>query len=130
VATNSEIVRSVTRAMEQGDPLAVFAHLARDVVWNVHAAEPDAAPWLGVFEGRRGVAKLLDALSTIGFTEAAHTGMLADGDHVVTLTHLAFDGANGTHVELDEVQVWRLVDGKVASVDVFLDTAAVAAAFA
>ncbi len=130
MATNAEIVRSVTRAMEQGDPLAVMAHMTRDVVWNVHAAEPDAAPWFGVYEGKRGVAAFLDDLASVGFTEAVHTGMLADGDQVVTVTHLAFDGPNGTHVEVDEVQVWRLVDGRVATVDVFLDTAAVAAAFA
>lgn len=130
MATNSEIVRSVTRAMEQGDPLAVMAHVTRDVVWNVHAAEPDAAPWFGVWQGKRAIAGFLDALASVGFTEAAHTGMLADGDRVVTLTHLAFDGPGGRHVEVDEVQVWRLVDGRVASVDVFMDTAAVAAAFA
>ncbi len=110
--------------------MAVMAHVTRDIVWNVHAARPEAAPWFGVFKGKRAIADFLAALATVGFTEAAHTGMLADGDQVVTLTHLAFDGPNGTHVEVDEVQVWRLVDGKVASVDVFLDTAAVAAAFA
>jgi ketosteroid isomerase-like protein len=116
--------------MEQGDPLAVMAHLTRDVVWHVHAADPDAVPWFGVFEGKRAVAGFLDTLASIGFTEATQTGLLADGDRVVTFAHLAFDGPTGTHVEVDEVQVWRLADGRVAAVDIFLDTAAVAAAFA
>ena len=48
----------------------------------------------------------------------------------MTVTELAFDGTNGRHVEVGEVQVWRLVEGRIASVDVYLDTAAIAAAFA
>ena len=31
---------------------------------------------------------------------------------------------------MQEVQIWHVVDGKIASVDTLLDTAAVAAAFA
>jgi ketosteroid isomerase-like protein len=130
VASNADIVRSVTQAMERGDQLAVMGHVTRDVVWNVHAADPAAAPWFGAHEGKRGVARFLDELASVGFTQAEQRGLHADGDTVVTETHLAFDGPNGTHVEVDEVQVWRLVDGRISSVDVFLDTAAVAAAFA
>jgi ketosteroid isomerase-like protein len=130
VASNAEIVRSTTQALERGDQLAVMGNLARDIVWHVHAAEPGAAPWFGVHEGKRGIAHLLDDLASVRFTRARNTAMIAEGDTVVTLAELAFDGSNGRHVEVDEVQVWRLDGGKIVSVDVFLDTAAVAAAFA
>ena len=128
--SNAAIVRSVTRAMAQGEPLTVMALVTRDVVWNVHAADPDGAPWFGVRVGRRGIADLLDALASVTCTETAPTEFLADGDRVVTLAHLTLAGPDGTHLDFDEVQVWRMVDGKVAAVDVFLDTAAVAAALA
>ena len=130
MTSNSEIVRSITQAMARGDNLAVMGHVARNVVWDVHAADPDAAPWFGVYEGKRGIADFLDDLASVGFTRAETTELIAEGDTVMTVTELAFDGSNGRHVEVGEVQVWRLVDGKIASVDVYLDTAAVAAAFA
>ena len=129
VTSNSEIVRSITQAMARGDNLAVMGHVTRNVVWNVHAADPDAAPWFGIYEGKRGIASFLDDLASVGFTRAETTDLIAEGDTVMTVTELAFDGPNGRHVEVGEVQVWRLVDGKIASVDVFLDTAAIAAAF-
>jgi ketosteroid isomerase-like protein len=48
----------------------------------------------------------------------------------MTLLHVAFTAPNGRAVDMDEVQVWHLRDGKVCRVDTLLDTAAVAAAFA
>ena len=69
MTSNSEIVRSITQAMaRRGDNLAVMAHVTRDVVWNVHAAEPDAAPWFGVYQGKRGIADFLADLASVGFT--------------------------------------------------------------
>ena len=130
MTSNSDIVRSTTQAMARGDNLAVMGHVARNVVWNVHAADPGAAPWFGVYEGKRGIADFLDDLASVGFTRAETTDLIAEGDTVTTVTELAFDGSNGLHVEVGEVQVWRLVDGKIVSVDVYLDTAAIAAAFA
>ena len=130
MTSNSDIVRSTTQAMARGDNLAVMGHVARNVVWNVHAADPGAAPWFGVYEGKRGIADFLDYLASVGFTRAETTDLIAEGDTVTTVTELAFDGSNGLHVEVGEVQVWRLVDGKIVSVDVYLDTAAIAAAFA
>ena len=116
--------------MERGDNLAVMGHVARNVVWTVHAAEPDAAPWFGVYEGKRGIADFLDDLASVGFTRVETTDLVAEGDTVMTVAQLAFDGSNGRHVEFGEVQVWRLADGKIVSVDVYLDTAAIAAGFA
>ena len=130
MTSNSEIVRSITQAMARGDNLAVMGLVARNVVWNVHAADPGAAPWFGVYEGKRGIADFLDDLASVGFTRAETTDLIAEGDTVMTVTELAFDGSNGRHVEVGEVQVWRLGEGKVVSVDVYLDTAAIAAAFA
>ena len=132
VATNAEIVRSVTQAMERGDDLAVMAQVTRDVVWNVHAAEPDAAPWFGVYEGKRGVADFLDDLR-LGrlHRRPSTTGLMADGDTVMTVTA---PGLRRTqrHATSRSTRsrsgAWST--GRIASVDVFLDTAAVAAAFA
>jgi ketosteroid isomerase-like protein len=129
VTSNADIVRTVTAALDRGDALAVMAHLSRDVVWTIHAEDVEAAPWFGQYRGKRAVAELLEVLATIGFTETPQTGFVADGDTVVTLAHLVFDGPNGRHVETDEAQIWHLVDGRIVTVDVLLDTAAVAAGF-
>ncbi len=129
MTSNADIVRSVTTALEQGDAFGVMAHVARDVVWTVHAQDTTAAPWFGVYRGKRAVIDLLAALADIEFTSADQSDLIADGDTVVTIARLIFDGPSGHHVETDEVQVWKLVDGKIVTVDVLLDTAAVAAGF-
>ena len=129
MTTNADIVRTVTAALERGDALAVMAHLSRDVLWTIHAADTEAAPWFGQYRGKRAVSEFLAVLASVGFTATPQTALIADGDTVVTLAHLAFDGPNGTHVECHEAQIWRLDDEQIVFVDVFLDTAAVSAGF-
>ena len=129
MTSNADIVRSVTTALEQGDAFGVMAHLARNVVWTIHAEDTTAAPWFGVHRGKKGVMDLLAALAEVDFTSADQADLITDGDTVVTVARLIFDGPSGRHVETDEAQIWKLVDGKIVTVDVLLDTAAVAAGF-
>ncbi|MGD0881666.1 MAG: nuclear transport factor 2 family protein [Acidimicrobiales bacterium] len=128
--TNADVVRAVSDAIKEGDALAIMGLVSRDIRWSACAADTDAAPWFGVFEGKRALLDLFAAFTTVEFTDVTHKALLADGDLVMTWVHVGFDAPTGRHAETDEVLVWRLADGKVVSVDVLLDTAAVAAAFA
>ena len=130
VTTNADIVRAASGAIVSGDALALMGYLSRDVRFTVEAADPDAAPWLGEYHGKRGVLQFLENISVIGPAEIIDRALVADGDLVVTWVHVAFTGPNGRAVEMDEAHIWRLVDGRIASLNIFLDTAAVAAAFA
>ena len=112
-----------------GDALALMGYLTRDVRFNVAAADPDAAPWLGVYHGKHGVLQFLENISAIGPAEIIDKAIVAEGDLVVTWVHVTFKGPNGRAVAMDEAHIWRLVDGRITSVDIIIDTAAVAAAF-
>ena len=128
--TNADIVKTVTDALGRGDLLAVMGLVAKDVRWAVNAADRDAAPWFRVYEGKRSLPDFFAELAQLTFTDFTLKAMLSDGDLVVTWLHVAFTSPSGGEVDMEEVQIWRLADGKVTSVDTLLETAAVGAAFA
>lgn len=116
--------------MVRGDMLALMGHLAPDIRWSVGAGSPAAAPWFGVYHGKREVLRLMSDLADVGPFEITDKAMVAEGDLVVTWIHVTYSGPNGRAVDIDEAHFWRLVDSRIISVDFLIDTAAVAAAFA
>ncbi|MGH9080531.1 MAG: nuclear transport factor 2 family protein [Acidimicrobiales bacterium] len=120
----------MTEALGRGDLLAVMGLVAKDVRWAVNAADRDAAPWFRVYQGKRSLPDFFAQLAELTFTDFTLKAMLSDGDLVITWLHVAFTGPSGRGVDMEEVQIWQLADGKVTSVDTLLDTAAVGAAFA
>ncbi len=104
--------------------------VAKDVRWAVNAADREAAPWFGIYQGKRSLPDFFAELAKLTFTDFTLKAVLSDGDLVITWLHVAFTSPLGRDVDMEEVQIWQLADGKVASVDTLLDTAAVAAAFA
>ncbi len=130
MTSNADIVRSVTEALARGDLLAVMGMVDRDVRWAVSAADRDAAPWFRVYQGKRSLPDFFAQLAELEFGEFTLKALLSEGDLVMTWLHVAFTSPKGRVVEMEEVQIWRLADGKIVSVDTLLDTAAVGAAFA
>jgi ketosteroid isomerase-like protein len=130
VKTNADIVRAASDAVVRGDALALMGYLAPEIRWEVHAADPEGAPWFGVYHGKREVLQFLENIAAIGPVEITERALAAQGDLVVIWVHVKFCGPHGRTVDTDEAQFWRLVDGRIATVDILLDTAAVAAAFA
>jgi ketosteroid isomerase-like protein len=130
VPSNAEIVRNITDALGRGDLLAVMGLVAKDVRWAVNAADREAAPWFQVYQGKRSLPDFFAELSQLTFTDFTLKAMVSDGDLVMTWLHVAFTSPKGRSVDMEEVQIWQLADGKVQSVDTLLDTAAVGAAFA
>lgn len=128
--SNADIVKTVTEALGRGDLMVVMGLVAKDVRWAVNAADRDAAPWFGVYEGRRSLPDFFARLAELTFTDFTLRAMLSEGDLVMTWLHVSFTSPKGRGVDMEEVQIWQLADGKVRSVDTLLDTAAVAAAFA
>jgi ketosteroid isomerase-like protein len=128
--SNADIVATVTGALAKGDLLTVMGLVAKDVRWAVNAADREAAPWFGVYEGKRSLPAFFEELARLTFSDFTLKATLSEGDLVITWLHVAFTSPTGKDVDMEEVQIWRLTDGKVASVDTLLDTAAVGAAFA
>jgi len=127
--SNVDTVTAVTEALGRGDLLAVMGMVSKDVRWVVNAADREAAPWFGVYQGKRSLPDFFAELAKLNFTDFTLKAILSDGDLVITWLHVAFTSPLGREVDMEEVQIWQLADGKVTSVDTLLDTAAVAAAF-
>jgi ketosteroid isomerase-like protein len=125
-----EIVHAATKALEEGDLLGLMGLVARDVRWAVNAVDRQATPWLGLYEGRRSLPQFIAAVSQVDFTDITLKASLSEGGLVMNWMHVAFTSPKGHHVAMEEVQIWQVADGKVQSVDILFDTAAVAAAFA
>lgn len=128
--TNADIVLAASGAMALADALALMGYLAADVRWQVHAADPGAAPWFGVYRGKRGVLQFLQDIAVIGPVEITDLALVSEGDLVVKWIRVRFRGSDGRTTDMDEAHFWRLVDGRIVSVDILVDTVAVAAAFA
>ncbi|MHB1519145.1 MAG: nuclear transport factor 2 family protein [Acidimicrobiales bacterium] len=129
MSTNAEIVRRVTDAMGRGDPLGVLAYVSNEVRWAVSTHDRDSAPWFKEFRGKPGVAAFFEELSKMVFSEFTVKAIISEGDLVMSWLHVVFAGPNGHSVDMDEVQIWRFLDGKIISFDAVLDTASVVAAF-
>ena len=130
VKSNADIVRAASDAVVRGDALALMGYLSTDIRWEVHADKPEAAPWFGVYRGKREVLQFLEDIAAIGPVEITDRALVADGDLVVTWVHVKFRGPNHRAADIDEAHFWHLVDGRIDAVDILLDTAAVAATFA
>ena len=130
MTSNADIVRAASDAVVRGDALALMGYLSSDIRWEVHADDPDAAPWFGIYRGKRGVLQFLEDIAAIGPVEITDRALVADGDLVVTWVHVKFRGPNHRAADIDEAHFWHLVDGRIDAVDILLDTAAVAATFA
>jgi ketosteroid isomerase-like protein len=128
--SNVDTVKAVTEALGRGDLLAVMGMVSKDVRWAVNATDREGAPWFGVYQGKRSLPDFFAQLAELTFTDFTLKAILSDGDLVMTWLHVAFTSPLGREVDMEEVQIWQLAEGKVTSVDTLLDTAAVAAAFA
>ena len=75
MTSNADIVRSATEALARGDLLAVMGMVDRNVRWAVSAADRDAAPWFGVYEGKRSLPDFFAELAELDFGEFTLKGI-------------------------------------------------------
>jgi len=129
LTSNADIVRTITEALGRDDLIAVRGLVSKDVRCAANAADRDAAPWFGVYQGRRSPPNFFAELSRLAFTDFTLKAMLTDGDLAIAWLHVAFTSPKGRDVDTEEARIWQLADGKVRSVGTLLDTAAVGAAF-
>lgn len=122
---NTQIVYAIQEAIRRGDLMELMAHVARDIRWAVNTNDRRAAPWFGEYRGRKGVLAFFEALSQVDVVEFTIKAVVGEGDLVAAWLHVEYQVPSGSDVKMDEVQFWRLRDGKVESVDLFPDTLAI-----
>lgn len=120
-----QVIQALYEAIGRQDHAGVFDLLHDDVRWTVQCAEPGPVPWFGEFRGKEEVPRFFQGLASATFTDFSPRAMVADGELVMVWLHVALTGPSGTAVDMSEVHIWQLRDGKVASLDSIEDTDAV-----
>lgn len=105
---NADLIRQGYDAFAVGDLEAVSGLLADDIVW-IHTGD---SPLAGEYRGKDAVfayfGRLLE-MTAFTFRQTIHT-ILADDDHVVVLTDVAWDSPQ--EFRSHDVFVWHVKDGQ------------------
>lgn len=117
---NKEIVRRAVSAMGRGDLAGFLADAADDLTFSVMwAAFPP-------IHGKRKVAKMLE--NTLGGRIEGSAivmtieNLIAEGEYVAEQAHGKSKTKDGKEYNNIYCRVWRIVDGKIQSLNEYLDT--------
>ena len=127
---NIRLAQSAYEAFGRGDMAALAEVMADDIVW-VDPGDPSENPNAGTFKGKEAVLGWFGGLAaSTDFQTFEPREFIAQNDKVVSLVYVeATARETGGTFAGHEAHVWTFRDGKLARFDIFLDTAAVAAAF-
>jgi ketosteroid isomerase-like protein len=116
-------VQELYQAFGRGDIEAILEQLADDVEW--YDPGPPAVPHAGRYHGRDDVARFFSVASeTLEFEDFQPRAFVASGDLVVALGSLrARVKATGRSYDNEWAMAWVWRDGKVASWQIYEDTA-------
>ena len=126
---NTRLAQSAYEAFGRGDVPALAELMADDIEW-VDPGDPEENPLAGTYRGKEEVLGWFGKLSEqVDFSAFEPRDFIAQGDKVVSLVHAeATVRSTGRSMVQDEAHVWTFRDGKVARFQIYLDTAAAAAA--
>lgn len=119
------LIQDVYGKIAAQDIPGLMALLHDDIRWTINAADPGPVPWFGDFRGKDEVPKFFQGLGAVEWKDFSPRAVVGDDNTVMALLHVAFEAKSGKTVDMLEVHVWGLRDGKVASLDALEDTAAV-----
>ncbi len=127
---NTRLAQSAYEAFGRGDMEALAEMMADDIEW-VNPGDPADDPNAGTFKGKEAVLGWFGGLaSTLDFTTFEPREFIAQNDKLVSLVYAeATVRDTGRAVVNHEAHVWTFRDGKVARLQIYLDTAAVASAY-
>jgi ketosteroid isomerase-like protein len=116
-------------AFGRGDLAALADVPADDIEW-VNPGDPDDNPNAGTFKGKEAVLGWFGGLaSTRDYATFEPLEFIAQNDKVVSLVYAEATVRDTSRVLVNhEAHVWTFRDGKLARFQIYLDTAAAAAA--
>jgi len=127
---NARLAQGAYEAFGRGDMPALTGVMTDDIEW-VHPADPNENPNGGTFTGKEAVLGWFGGLAaTTDFKTFEPRELIAQNDKVVSLVYVeATVRETGRTFAGHEAHVWTFRDGKVARIQIFLDTSAAAAAY-
>jgi uncharacterized protein len=126
---NTRLAQSAYEAFGRGDMAALAEVMAHDIEW-VNPGDPADDPNAGTFKGKEAVLGWFGGLaSTLDFTTFEPREFIAQNDKVVSTVYAEATARDtGRALVNHEAHVWTFRDGKLVRVEIYLDTAAAAAA--
>jgi hypothetical protein len=126
---NTRLVQSAYEAFGRGDMPALAELMADDIEW-VDPGDPNDSPLAGTYRGKDEVIGWFGKLAEdVDFSTFEPRDFIAEGDKVVSLVHVeATVRSTGRPLVNDEAHVSTFRDGKLVRFQIYLDTAASAAA--
>ncbi|HEY1333287.1 MAG TPA: nuclear transport factor 2 family protein [Myxococcaceae bacterium] len=126
---NTRLAQSAYEAFGRGDMPALAELMADDIEW-VDPGDPSESPLAGTYRGKDEVLGWFGKLAEdVDFSTFDPTDFIAQGDKVVSLVRVeATVRSTGRPLVNDEAHVWTFREGKLARFQIYLDTAASAAA--
>lgn len=126
--TNSDITRRVVtdyvRALQRGDIDALRASFAPDSTWTVCGSTPVSGTWTGPDGILNGfLARVLAQLDPAVPPAVEVHRVLADGEHALAEWTTRARTRDGRTYRNDYAVVFHVVDGRIAEVTEYLDTA-------
>lgn len=127
---NQQIIENMFKNYAAGNMSAVLSCFDKDVIW-IRPGAP-AIPFSGMFKGLEEVMKMFAIqASVISIKEFIPEKICTNDDTVVVLGHDNVDvNSTGKTYSTHWVQSYIFRDGKITNVEVYMDTKAVADAFA
>jgi len=127
---NVQAAQAGYAAFGRGDMPAIREMLTDDIEW-VDPGPSDVLPTAGTHRGKDAVMAWFGTLGgNVDFEVFEPREFIAQGDKVVALIHAeATIRSTGKKMVQDEAHVWTFRDGKVARIQLYLDTAAMVAAY-
>ncbi len=120
---NLETVRALYDAYSSRDVEALLGTL-HDDEFEIYQSE--SLPWGGTYKGRDGMMEFVKNITTHIDSVVVVEELFEAGDHVIMIGRSRGTiKATGEPFEVRLVDVCRLRDGKLVSVDIFLDTPAI-----
>jgi ketosteroid isomerase-like protein len=126
---NTRLAQSAYEAFGRGDMPALAEVMADDIEW-VSPGDPNHDPLAGTFRGKDQVLGWFGKLAeTLDFQTFEPRDFIAQGDKVVSIVYAeATARSTGRSFVQDEAHVWTFRGRELAHFQVYLDTAAAAAA--
>lgn len=122
---NKAVIEQLYQAIAKQDVPQLMSLLHDDIRWTINVADPSPAPWWGDFRGKDEIGRFFGGLTAVEWKDFSVQDLLCEGDVAMALLNAAFRTTSGKEASFLEVHVWRLRDGKVASLDALEDTAQV-----
>ena len=119
--SNLELIRDTYENAPEENAKHLRAALAPDASWTEAAGFPYAGTYIGADEIFAGVFKRLGT-EWIGYKAEVHTYM-ADGDHVSAFgVYSGTYGKTGKSMSATFAHLYRIVDGKIVTMEQFVDS--------